>query len=183
MIQEKKISEPQSLYSAPLNVHDLRPFFTKFLTPQAIKALNNKTGDHVYQYNEIVPNSGDGSYKDMLINLLKKFELKTAEDYQHQGNYIRKLALVKSFGITCNQTNIVAASLKLVDVINSLAKHNYIKASLMDLGMLELYNEDPNSKKFVIFSYLAITDEHSKEVDNIFNNYIFPEGGIPMEFK
>jgi hypothetical protein len=72
-----------------------------------------------------------------------------------------------------------SAAKQLIAVINEMAFNKQIKASLYNIGRMDLHGD----KECVIFSYLAIPTEHE---DNVKKNYSwiqFPEGGIPPRFN
>lgn len=183
LIKTNQISEPTELSLPKISQIDLRPTFDAFFNKEAKDALATKATSMIYQYNEAV---GDiGLYKkDELVWFLNKFKL--ANDYEQQSQWLRKYAKVECFGLLVDEANIARASLRIVDVINNIAKlkSGAIKASLADLLVFSLIDsQDRSITRYAIVSYLAISDDCLDVVKLNYGQYMFQEGGLPPEFK
>ena len=183
LIKTNQISEPTELTLPTISHVDLRPTFDAFFNKEAKDALATKTNNMIFQYNEVV---GDiGLYKKgELVWFLNKFKL--ANYYDNQSQLLRKYAKVECFGLLADEKDIARASLRIVDVINNIAKlkSGAIKASLADLLVFSLVDsQDISITKYAIVSYLAISDDCLNVVKLNYGQYMFQEGGLPPEFK
>jgi hypothetical protein len=164
----------------PIGTTELGTAFINFFNAEAQEILKNQCDSLIYQYNEVV---NDGAYLYNTIELLRL--LKVTKDNPATNSYIRKAAAVNFFGVTCKVNEVVPGIHKIVDAVNDMAKNKWLKASLYNLGMLELASDPltPSTKRFVIFSYLAVDDKYQQDVDKAYGHLKFAEGGIPSEFK
>lgn len=134
----------------------------------------------VEQYNE---KTGHSTLYDV-TELLRKLGLKTAQNNDFPGNWTRKYALVTCFGFRCDNADADEATKRLVTIINDMASSKWIKASLYNIGRVDLNGNDglPNGECMII-SYLAIPSDYEKDVKSAYGWVQFPEGGIPPRFK
>jgi len=176
------ISNPTTFNSsAPINTHpferaiDLYPTYKHLFNGEARIAFNTKAYKMIHEYNEKI---GPSTLYEVTL-LLEKLGLKSAKDNPFDGNYIRKYALVMCFGFTCQLSEADDATKILVTTINDIALGRPIRASLYNLGRMDLHG----GKECVVFSYLAIPSEHEEEVKKNYGWIQFPEGGLPPRFK
>lgn len=142
--------------------------------------MSTKAIQAVHQYNE---KTGNSTLYDV-TELLAKLGLKSAQDNPFDGNYTRKYALLQCFGFRCELTDVDEAAKKLITVINDMAANKWIKASLYNIGKIDLNGVDglPNGECMIV-SYLAIPSEFEANVKSTYGWVQFPEGGIPPRFK
>ena len=176
------ISNPTTFNSsAPINTHpfqttiDLYPTYKHLFNGEARIAFNTKTYNMIHQYNE---KTGPSTLYEVTL-LLEKLGLKSAKNNTFSGNYTRKCAIVMCFGFTCQLSEVDDATKKLITTVNDIAFGRRIRASLYNLGRMDLHG----GKECVVFSYLAIPSEHEEDVKKNYGWIQFPEGGVPPRFK
>jgi hypothetical protein len=89
----------------------------------------------VYQYSE-----SDNAFPEFYdaIELLGLLGLKSAYYNPLEGTFTRKIAVVQHFGFVCDKKDVDKARLKLIGIVNDMAASGWLKASLCNLGSLEL---------------------------------------------
>jgi hypothetical protein len=157
------------------NTADIYQQYESFFNEEAKMAFSARSNSMIHQYNEKV---GPSTLYEVTV-LLEKLGLKSAQDNTFAGNYIRKFAIVMCFGFMCQISEADDATKKLITHINDLALDKRIKASLYNIGRMDLYG----GQECVIFSYLAIPSEHEEYVKKNYGHIQFPEGGTPPRFK
>ena len=162
-----------------LNTIDLYPSFKHLFNRDAIEILKTQSYGMIHVYNEIID---ERAHAHDLIDLLSLLKIESATPNPCYSFFVRKVACVKCFGICCNNNQIVHSIHKMISAINDMASNKQFIASLSNLGMIELFSEDPNNKKFVVFSYIAIREEHQDDVNKNYGYLQFKEGGMPQEF-
>jgi hypothetical protein len=162
---------------------DLFPVFKAHFNSEALNALNIKTSHMLHQYNNVI------NQHHVLFNtieLLALLGLKSAYNNPCEAMYVREIAKVECFALSCQDYQINQVANELICAINDMALHQCIRASLYNLGLMEVNaSSDPNvqDKRYVVYSYLAI--DHTKEqfVKSNYGNLMCVEGGMPTEFK
>lgn len=165
-----------------LDAGDQYPAFKMMFNQHAQAIMNTKTQGLIHQYNEPT------NERHVLYNLFELAALlgvKAAQDNPCAQMFVRKVAKVRFFGFTCEPHNLDKARDQLIRIINDMASSKWLIASLYNLGTLELASDPlmPGTKKFAIFSYLAVKPEHDADVDMTYSFVEFTEGGTPPEFK
>lgn len=138
----------------------------------------------IYEYNQYLDPWSEKT--DRLIPLLRNLELKNVDDIEPK--YVREFARVHYFGLKASESKIGEASLEMVGVINSLAEKGYAMATLSGLISLRLNEFDAQGRikpsfDYCVLSYLAIDPQHESLVQSTYANYLFKEGGMPLEKK
>ena len=154
---------------------DMYPTYQKMFNSEAKIAFATKANTMVHQYNE---KNGPSTLYEVTL-LLEKLGLKSAQNNKFNSNYIHKYAIVMCFGFTCQLSEADDATKKLIIAINDIALNKRIKASLYNLGRMDLHGD----KECVVFSYLAIPSEYEEDVKKNYSQIQFPEGGLPPRFK
>jgi hypothetical protein len=157
------------------NTTDIYSQYESLFSEDAKAAFSTRSNSMIHQYNEKV---GPSTLYEVTV-LLEKLGLKSAQDNKFGGNYVRKYAVVMCFGLTCQLSDADDATLELITQINDIALGKRIKASLYNIGRMDLYG----GQECVIFSYLAIPSEHEEDVKKNYGHIQFPEGGVPPRFK
>jgi len=129
----------------------------------------------IHQYNEKV---GPTTLYEV-TRLLALLKLKSAQDNPFSGNYQRKIAVMTCFGFHCDQVDADSAAKKLITIINDMAASKWIKASLYNMGRMDI----PGSQECMVISYVAIPSEFEDDVKTVYGWVQFPEGGLPPRFK
>lgn len=150
---------------------------------EALKVFQTQTNSMLYQYNE-----STNKYPEFYntIELLGLLGLKSAYQNPLEGTFRREIARVFYFGFTCQKGQEQGARMKLIRAINDMAASGWLKASLCNLGSMELGTNPlfPSIKdRVAVFSYVAVKHDCEGHVENTYANYMFPEGGLPPEFK
>ncbi len=184
MIRTKRTSEPQQL-SVPVipSPVDIYPLFDQHFSSKAKSALSKRSYNIIEQWNEP---AGDIRLvaKDNMVQLLAKLDIKSTKHYVYQGQYVRKISRAHCFGFVTSEDKVANAALKLVDVINHMAKFNFIRSSMMNLSLFELGDiNDPSIKRYAVVSYLSVPCDLEQQVKSVYGPYMFEEGGIPPEYK
>ena len=167
----------------PLNWTEEYNKYESLFHPKAKEVFKNVTRNLIYQYNQ-----SEHKYYQMydVIELLGCLGLKEAESNPLEHTFERKLAIVRYFGFTCRKKDKYQACHKLIGVINDMAASDWLVASLVNLGSLELGINPmfPSiNDRVAVFSYVAVKEEYSNIVTDLYRNCEFTEGGIPPEFK
>jgi hypothetical protein len=167
---------------APLNATALGDAFSFMFNEDAKELFKVQSQNLIHQYNEIVD---DRAYLYNLVELLGLLGLKSCQNNPYGQFYVRKVAKVRYFGTLCKANEVIPGIHKIINAINHMASQKWLKASLYNLGMMELASDplDPSTKRFVIFSYLAVSPDHEQDVDLFAKGIEFQEGAVPPEFK
>lgn len=151
--------------------------------PAALEVFKTQTPHMIYQYND-----SDHPYPEFYdtIELLGLLGLKSAYHNPLEGTFTRKIAVVQHFGFVCDKKDIDKARRKVINIVNDMAASGWLKASLCNLGSMELAVNPmfPSIKNRVaVFSYVAIKHDCERYVKDLYGNAMFKEGGMPPEFK
>lgn len=149
--------------------------------PAAKELFKTQTQQLLYQYNE-----SDHPYPELwdTIELLGLLGLKSAYHNPLEGTFTRKVAVVQHFGFVCDKKDIDKARRKVINIVNDMAASGWLKASLCNLGSMELGTNPmfPSIKNRVaVFSYVAVKHDHEGDVKNLYGNAMFKEGAMPPE--
>lgn len=165
--------------TATLTVEDLFPAIQPRLTPKAIRALNHKTQNLLYQWNE------PSDPRVTLVEFLFKLKLKSAKEALESGkfNWVRQAAPVDFFGFVVYEDEIEAGIDKLCSFINDLAERKYILATLAPFGKLPLYSNPTELKRYVLFSYFCVDPKGTTYVKTTYPSLSFSEGALPNKLE
>lgn len=108
---------------------------------------------------------------------LCKLGIKSGAEFFNNG-YVRHAALVNYFGYRTTKEKVGEAALEMVKVINDLCANKYAIAALEPLFTIEVADGS-----YFVVSYLAIDNQYEPLVKTTYSHCIFPEGGVPPEFK
>lgn len=167
----------------PIGAINLADSFSGSFNQDALDIFQIQTNSLLYQWNH--RNEHSRSYLYGLMELAGLLGIRAADQNPCGALFTRMATPVKFFGVTCEGHQVIPGVNRMIDAINSMAKNKWLKASMYNLGMMELQNEDPSvqTKRFVIFSYLVVDPQYDIDVVNQFGNLLFQEGGLPPEFK
>lgn len=184
MIQTNKISEPAQLNNEQFITADLQPLFFQYFTQEALYLISKRTFGTIHQYNRYHKWGSD--HNEKLTNLLQKLELKNHSLFESQ--YTREIAKVLYFGISTTEDRVAEAAIKMVNVINDLARDKHALATLTPLTSIQFNTFDSvgnivPGKKFAVLSYLAIDPQYESLVQSKYADFLFQEGSIPPELK
>lgn len=176
MIRMSRISEQVLGVPQFKSIH-LLPYVDAHLNYDAKNIIqNHKTNNMVHQWDEKVgDNKYEGKAAYALGELLGKFELPSYHTLQTY-NVIRRISMVRCYGITTDLSRVGEASLKLVAMFNDLASQSLIRAVLASFILVELVGG-----KIAIVSYIAVDQPNEALVQSMYGSLEFQEGGIPPE--
>ena len=101
----------------------------------------------------------------------------------HYINSLKTIALdrVTFFGKKCDEDSILPAVQKLAIEINELASKGFVTAALCPLIYLKLASEPHELSKYLVLSYIAISDEGREYLAKEKKFSVFEEGALPPE--
>lgn len=177
MIKGKTSSQP-----APLGTTNLDKAFINSFNQEAQAIFKKQAGGLLHQWNEALD---DRAYLHGAIELLALLDIKSAEDNPADQFWVRTCAPVRFFGVTCEAKDVIPGINKMIAAVNDMAKNKWLKASLYNLGMLELASDPltPSTKKFCIFSYIVVDPKFDVDATTAYGDIEFKEGGMPPEYK
>jgi len=153
---------------------DIYPIFANSFSPKATATLQNKTHNLVHQYNEI-------HYAGRLMRLLGKLGVKTCSGYKDESLdlYVRRADMVRYVASRADKANLPKAIEKVIATVNHLADKDFTKASMVQLGVLELMPVDRPEPEYVVLSYITLTEKGFEYVQNNMPQMFVEEAGIP----
>jgi hypothetical protein len=172
-------NEPQTLTTpGQITVIDVYPQLQHLFNKNAQKTLNNKIFNMIHQYNEL---TDEVETRGKLMSLLYKLKIESVED---KLSYVRKCDVVFFFGSTVDSKDKLPLALdKVINALNKVADLGYTKGTMLPLGVVKLDFLDPCTDKWVVISYVTLTDVGKKYVDQNMPNMLFEEGGIPHNLE
>jgi hypothetical protein len=144
---------------------DISEFLPFVLNKEVSDVMNKRVYGLVHERNE----SLDGNLSS-LVSLLIKLKIKSAPTYPMQ--FVRKLDIVKFFGVTVQEKDIEKGVVEISNVLNFLGSKGYITGSL-GFGVLAL-----SDKQFVVYAYPAINEQGCLYLETNKNYYEMKEGAL-----
>lgn len=178
LIKSGKINEGDGGVVLPnFNLIDIYPIFKHSFSPKAQATMDNKTMHQVYQYNVV----GHGG----MLTLLGRLGLVTCAMYKEQDSsqiYFRKADLVNYVAIRATKDKLPLAIEKVINTVNEVADKGFTKASLVQLGVLELHPIDLPEPEYAVISYITLTRKGIDYVDQnpSLKEMFIDEGGMPV---
>lgn len=165
-------------YMVPgFKVSDIYPIFKHRFNEKALKTLENRTHNQIYEYNDEIP-----AGKSLVI--LGKLGLKSCKKFTNgDALYTRKIDCVRFIASRTTKDKLHTAVEKVIATVNHLADKGFTKASLMQLGVLEIMPIDRPEKEFIVLSYITLTEKGYKYVQNQLPNMFVEEAGIPKRIE
>ena len=157
-------------------VKNVYPIMRRHFNDKAAKALHVKVHGLIHQRNEIIGHEG-------IADLLAKLEVRSAQKAKDDGKvgYKRVIDVVMFFGSTCSTYNLHLGIEKTIAAINDLADKGYVTGAMMPLGIITLHESTPEDGRYIVASYVAITQDGQAYLKTNHMNMQFPEGGIPKK--
>lgn len=175
LIKTNQTSEPLELSIEKFKSIDLMPLMKNQLSADAISILNIRSTGMIHQYDVRLSDNKYYERSYLLANFLEKFNFKRAKDFD-QAHVLRRTARCYCFGYISDENRVGEAALKVTQVINNLADHKMILASLNPLTSLRLANG-----RYCTVSYLAVDSQYEQLVQSAYSGCIFSEGAVPPE--
>lgn len=171
-------NEPLTL-STPgkLQFLDLYPQVRHLFSDKATQTLDNQTYSMYHQYDVQLVEVP----QDAVAHLLYKVGVKSSEKYV---KYLRRADAVYSFGsFAVGKDSATKAVEKIISTVNTVANMGFTKATLYPLGILKLNLDDPTREEYVVVSYVTLTEEGKKYVDDNMPKMLAEEGAIPNKVE
>jgi hypothetical protein len=155
---------------------DIYPIFKHLFSEKAIKTLENKTSEQVYQFNLCVPQP---------LILLAKLGIKSCsmfknETFNGEPLYVRKIALVQFAAALASKDKLYKAVERIVLAINDVADRDYTRASLVQLSVIELANPMQPEPDYMVISYVTLSDRGKAYVDANLPGIFIANGAMPV---
>lgn len=177
LIKNGSIDKEPSYSMPSFAIENIYPIVKHLFNTNAIKALENKTYDELYQYNEYFGPKGFESFSKVEV-LIKK--LGVGKNLPYVVGWVRKFDKVCFLGSTCYREDIGKSVNKVVHAVNTVANMGFTKASLMPLGVIKLHPEQgENEGKLIVLSYVTLTDVGEQWVQQNIPKILVSEGQIP----
>jgi hypothetical protein len=158
-------------------MEEIYPTFRPLFTDKAAQALHTKVNNMIHQRDVMhgpVP----------VTEFLAKLRIKSAKGALDRGDigYRRVCDPVVFLGSRSHVTEIGSAIAKVAETVNHLADKGYITGALTPLSIIELTCPDVD-QKYLIVSYVAVTQAGKVYIDQNLKHMNFEEGGTPLSVK
>lgn len=176
LIKEDRIEQPSTLSIPGLQVEDLYGSNLSRFSPAAQKALAVKATSLIHERRVIVDIKGQIGY--ILWQLLNNDDA----FMMWENSYVDIVDTVKFIGLRVNDFNFDAGVDKVIYMINDLASHGYVTASLASLITLEFYTGQL-PREHGVLSYVALTAEGIEYLEKNYPEFNLQEGGMPVSWE
>ena len=153
---------------------DIYYIFDHAFSEKAKVAMSNKIQDLVYQYNEKIEVA-------QLFKLLGRLGFQRYESFINVESevYLRQVDLVHFIARSATKEDLPKAIESVIATVNHVADLNFTKASLVQLGVIEMHRFDKIDPEFAVFSYITLTQKGSDYVKQNLSDMFISEGGVP----
>lgn len=154
------------------------PIFEKYFNDKAKLAMSNKTDGFTYSY----PVNRDHHFK--LLTLLSQLGLKKPKGAL-AGGALNLVAydMVYVFGVRCDRPDMVKAIEHLIVSINHLASKGFLKASMVELGVIRFEHVPGKPDEVAVLSYLTLDKKGEKYVAANMPSITVTEGNLPTRLE
>jgi hypothetical protein len=168
------------VYSLPhFKLDNVYPIFEKYFNGAAKKAMQTKTDSFYYSYYV------DHGTTNKLMTLLSHLNLRSAKEAVDKNLFSPSIAMDKIhfFAIRCERTDIVKAVEHMILSINHLADKGFIKASMVELGVIKFEHVPGKADEVAVLSYLSLDKNGENYVGTFMPNLIVAEGCVPTRLE
>ena len=168
------------VYSLPhFKLDNIYPIFEKYFNDAAKKVMANKTDSFNYTYYV------DNGTTTKLVQLLSLLNLRTAKNAIDKNlfNPSVEMDMVHVFGIRCDRSDIVKVVERLILSINHLADKGFLKASMIELGVIKFEHVPGKPDEVAVLSYLSLDKHGEKYVSINMPNITVKEGNLPTRLE
>lgn len=169
-----------------IEAYDLYKLFKHKLNKEAQSAIEGvKVTSTIHERNEEQPDlSGFWRFLEKVGNqaVLHDGDVKKRIYSGYSGGYIRVVDKVMYLGKLATVPKLETAVDRVCNGLNRLAKRGYITGALAPLIGITLARTDKRQKpKVVVASYVAVTSDGEKFVEEKLKGLNFEEGGVPKK--
>lgn len=178
LIRSDDINNTPQYVIPGFKVDNIYPIFEKYFAPVARQAFATKANGLVHQYRE--PNGHAA-----LWFLMSQLGIKKADADLKSGAVGWKMVCdrVNYFAIRCERSDIHKAVEKLVLSINTMASMGFLRASMLELGVVKFDHVPGQADEVAVISYLTLTDSGEHWVAANIPKLSVKEGAIPSRLE